>query len=425
VRDRRIDFWRGLCLIDMMVVHLVYQGLKLGEPLQGILGEYTRFAAGGFILLSGLAIGAIYLPRALDPARRRASYEALAWRAVFILGVHYATEIGLLFAWPLMGGVAVERLGHSVREILLLRAGCDLLPFYVIMLLASPLMLELLRRRRDWLLAGASIAIFLIGQLDPYLVRLPLGTEFFPMLWQMIFVAGVLAGAHLKSYDLRAIALKRSVAIAFTAASVVLWLGAFGHDWSIHLHLPLTFWKAPLTLGEALKYLAMVALLVTASDLAWKWIGSSRVIAEVARMGRYSLPVYVLHIWIVRLLEKFSATFELYGPINLVLVLGGVLGMWAFACWLDREKSPVERKAPARWQVALRPPIVAGAIAVALFAINPLLPRMPAPDAPGGALDRPGRLSAIDEDDIAFPGDDSMPTFPLDESRDAVIGVTA
>src|SRR5947209_862340 len=63
-RDGRLDFWRALCLIDMVLVHLVYEGVNFG-PLQRTIGDYTRFAAGGFVFVAGLGIGAIFLPRAM------------------------------------------------------------------------------------------------------------------------------------------------------------------------------------------------------------------------------------------------------------------------------------------------------------------------------------------------------------------------
>src|SRR5436305_8152170 len=78
-RDFRLDFWRGLCLVDMVLVHLVYEGVKMGRVLQPIVGEFLRFAAGGFIFLAGLGVTYIFLPKARDDAKRRGTYQSL-WR---------------------------------------------------------------------------------------------------------------------------------------------------------------------------------------------------------------------------------------------------------------------------------------------------------------------------------------------------------
>src|SRR5580698_5824013 len=79
-RDARLDFWRGLCLIDMVLVHLVYAPhVQFAPALGQWLGEYTRFAAGGFVMVAGLSVGAIFLPRSRQPHKRWSTYRAL-WR---------------------------------------------------------------------------------------------------------------------------------------------------------------------------------------------------------------------------------------------------------------------------------------------------------------------------------------------------------
>src|SRR5580692_1885086 len=93
VRDHRLDFWRGLCLVDMVLVHLVYENVYFGAGLSRFIGEYSRFAAGGFVFVAGLSVGAIYLPRSIDPARRRATYLSLWRRAAILLIVQWASTV--------------------------------------------------------------------------------------------------------------------------------------------------------------------------------------------------------------------------------------------------------------------------------------------------------------------------------------------
>src|SRR4051794_19172589 len=96
-RDHRLDFWRGLCLMDMVIVHMVQQGTQFGALGQEVLADYTRFAAGGYILLSGMTVGFVFYPRALDPDRRWDSYLRLWRRAAFIFAVHlFVTFVELL-----------------------------------------------------------------------------------------------------------------------------------------------------------------------------------------------------------------------------------------------------------------------------------------------------------------------------------------
>jgi hypothetical protein len=58
VRDRRLDLWRGLCLIDMILVHLAHEGVQFGVLTPWIV-DYTRFAAGGFVFVAGLGVGLV------------------------------------------------------------------------------------------------------------------------------------------------------------------------------------------------------------------------------------------------------------------------------------------------------------------------------------------------------------------------------
>lgn len=58
MRDRRLDLWRGLCLIDMILVHLAHEGVQFGVLTPWIV-DYTRFAAGGFVFVAGLGVGLV------------------------------------------------------------------------------------------------------------------------------------------------------------------------------------------------------------------------------------------------------------------------------------------------------------------------------------------------------------------------------
>ena len=99
-RDARLDFWRGLCLIDMVLVHLAEADVQFGEHLKILITTYTRFAAGGFVFLSGLCIGAIFLPKAIVAVRDRGNalsvYRRVWRRMLQILLVEYVSEIGLI-----------------------------------------------------------------------------------------------------------------------------------------------------------------------------------------------------------------------------------------------------------------------------------------------------------------------------------------
>lgn len=346
-RDTRIDFWRGLCLIDMILDHLVWQGMPFGQPWYSILGEYTRFAAGGFIMISGMSIGAIFLKRISDPQRKWPTYRRLWRRSGYILLVHYVATTCFLLIYPLLGGEPFQSVPTLLWQILIFRQGSDLLPFYVVMVALTPGMLELVQRGKWWVLALLSLGGFIFGLYHPYFLMLPIQTTFMILPWQFVFVFGVLCGAALPHYDKLAPRIKTAAAAAAVVFMAVMFFAAYGGDWGLKLSLPLVFWKIPLSVGETLKYLAYMLAMMLVSDRVWRWIGQGGFVGFSARMGRRSLAMYVVHVFFVAFLIHWAKAMEWSGTHALLLALLGVLGLWAVAKWMDVWKAIVER--PIRW----------------------------------------------------------------------------
>ncbi len=400
-----MDFWRGLCLIDMLLVHLIHQGMSLGTYVAGKapgidlwIGEYTRFAAGGFVFIAGLSIGRIFLPRARDPEKRWATYRALWKRSLVILAVHYIAEVGFLVMWPLFGGVPFRRISTPIIDILLFRAGYDLLPFYVVMVALAPLMLEMVRRGLWWALALASMELFFWAHTTGawHTFALPIQHDFFPILWQIIFVAGVVAGEFLPKYDRLSARPKIYAAIVLWLAQIVLFLAYYGPNFNLRLWLPLEFAKVPLTTGETLRYLTLILAIMATTDLVWSSrLAGGKVARFCERLGRNSLAVFVFHVWIVQLTVRSAPSVHfVLGRIFLAIVAVGLL--WLFAVVLEasggkRKKrsaakapsAPTTEAAPTKprralWRMPLalggRPigvlPAMAVGTVVALWAIN-------------------------------------------------------
>lgn len=81
-RDQRLDVWRGLCLVDVVLVHLAFAGLGFPEPLDSAVKHWFRFAAGGFVFLAGMTVATVFAPMVLrSPADRRRAYARLWKRA--------------------------------------------------------------------------------------------------------------------------------------------------------------------------------------------------------------------------------------------------------------------------------------------------------------------------------------------------------
>jgi len=365
-RDLRIDFWRGLCLIDMLLVHLAMQGLPLSTGPYMFITEYTRFAAGGFVFMSGLVIGFIYLPKACDSDRRRVAYSGLVRRALFIMGVHYAATIFFLAYYPLADSKPYDDVWFHVREVLLLRSGSDLLPFYAAMLVACPLILELLRRKLWPVLVVGSILLFVWGTQYPYTLALPMGgAAFIAPLWQLIFVAGMLAGAFKAKYDQ-----SRRKLLFVVVGAVAAWttVGAYGKPFGLPDLSPFVFAKAPLTLGEVIRYLSLTTTILIGTDLCWPLLSRSWLVGMVSRMGRRTLSMYVLHVWVIGLVLPLALRWGDSSNSSSFLAMGvAVVLLAAIAYAMDvttllRTRWSGFNFAPLRLPLAIRmPALIAGA----------------------------------------------------------------
>jgi hypothetical protein len=353
-RDERLDFWRGLCLIDMVLVHLYYQKVQLGSVLGPIIGSYTRFAAGGFIFISGMSIGMIFLPRALDPTRRSATYISLWRRALYILGIQYINALGQMLLADMEGnGGAYTSVWHVLRNVLLMRDGGDLLPFYILMIALSPFLLELLRRKGGWIvIAGISLAGFIYGMRNPWAFAMATHDKFPPILWQGVFVCGIIFASIFKRYD--RLPLRGKILAAGIAWSVfaLLFVSEYSYDFNFHpLNLHLSFSKIPLSDGEALRYLSMIFGIIVTTDMLWKRFIASSAFAEfVQTLGRKSLAVYVCHLWIVEGVAILAAYWWWMGMWQIVLAIASVLFLWFFALLLDLRTTP--RRATQSFAVA-------------------------------------------------------------------------
>jgi hypothetical protein len=385
VRDRRLDFWRGLCLVDMVLVHLVWEGLDVGQALAPAIGEYTRFAAGGFVFVAGAGVGLVFLPRARDPLRRAGAYGELWRRAAYILGVHYAATASFLALGVLRGGEALSggALG-AVRDVLTFREAPpygDILPLYVALLALSPGLIEVLRRGLWPLIALASTGLFALGQQHPWALS-PRAPEVFPLvLWQAVFVAGLLFGAMLPRLDRapRAAFLGAAALAALSFAGLT--LAAYGAALGLPLPTPLTFSKVPLSTGELLRYLAATLLVVLVTGLLWRRLERRALAHFVEVLGRRSLAVYVAHVWVQAAVMALAFRLAWLGEARVLLALPALAALGALAWGL--EALPPRGLRRARVSAALRrgAALPAGAAAAALLVAA--LGAMRSPDAPG------------------------------------------
>jgi hypothetical protein len=350
-RDQRLDFWRGLCLVDMVFVHLAFERLQFPWPFTDIFGYYTRFAAGGFVFIAGLGVGLIFLPKAVGPwPTRRPVYRRLWRRAGFLLLIHYLTATAF-FSLDLWRGFTpwpdtVWRVGAAILTLRFLPHYGDILPLYVLLLAAAPLINEV-RLRLGWLpVAAASIVLVGVGQAHPWMLSVHAGENFPPALWQVFFVAGLVFGVQYPAYRRAPLAYKRGLCALSWVAFAVIFLSQYGHTLGIVRAAPLalTFRKVPLSLGEIYWYFTLFLTLLLSSDLLWErrlagrsWVGF------VSRLGRRSLPVYVGHVFGQALVMQVVWRGGVSASTQMLLVGSDLAALWALAWIRDQGWSGARR----------------------------------------------------------------------------------
>jgi hypothetical protein len=276
--------------------------VQFGHALGKFFGEYARFAAGGFVFLAGVGVGRFFLRKVQNPVTRRAAYLRLWRRATILLCAHYiATFLHILFdQW--LGYVPINGTPLDVvKDVILMRQGDDLLPFYVILTSITPLLLALLRRRDGFVwVAAISITLFRVGSLHPTWLLLSANPRFPILLWQMVFITGLLCGAGFSRYDKMSRRTKATIMTVAWIAFFVLFYSDYAPDFGWpQLNLGLIFNNRPLSLGEMLRYLSITIGILTGVDLLWPIIGHNWFASILSTLGRRSLFVYVSHLFVV------------------------------------------------------------------------------------------------------------------------------
>jgi hypothetical protein len=375
-RDSRVDFLRGLAIVFVVVNHVGMTSL-----FQLFTQEAVGFVSGAelFVLFSGLVLGMVFGPRVkdnfgdvVDHATKRAG-KLYATALTVLIGVFLVSLVPAINADTLTSfvdqGTGAAGRGGAGRSydlyagmdsllhfpvapevipgILLLQFGpwqFNVMGLYVILLLASPLVLwALLRGKVLWVLA-VTTALYAAGAV--FRIRL-LPSEFedsFPLLvWQVLFIVGMVAGYHRRQI-IGWLSAHPFVVVVCTVLAAALEFLAWGNpylansfdvrvailpDTSYRALYDAYFGRTYLGVGRLLNVLVLVVAAYALLTAYWKPV--HRALGWfLIPLGRATLYVFIIHVALIAVIANIPVLQEgrvLFNTAAYAVILALLWGM--------------------------------------------------------------------------------------------------
>jgi hypothetical protein len=394
-----LDGLRGACLIFMTLTHLEFgRGYALG---------YTHFkhlgfadSAQAFIFLSGLLVGLVgmrqYTREGIEQVALRYRGRALqlyAWHLLLLLLLLLASRL-LPGAWTAWGSWLQHLLDHggsyavASAGLLYQPTLLDILPQYMLYLLAAPLAIRLIAEGRTGFVVAGMIVIWLAvqmgledvptGWIEGNLViggiAIALRSAFNPLGWQLAFFGGLAIGAILQRGDLKPEQifprdsrflpqLALGLLIAFAALRLLVTLGLL--DDATMANVGAAERRADLGVLPTLNFAALAYLIgwlmTVGPTIDEGWVqrlgaGARRIFEhpQLLCLGRHALPVFCYHVILMYSLRYVDARL---GPIPdpwfSLIGVAAIASLFLVAKLLDSGQ-PVREMMPAAGRLTAR-----------------------------------------------------------------------
>jgi hypothetical protein len=355
-RDLRLDLFRGIGLWMIFLDHIPHDVVAWLTLRNYGFSDAAEF----FVFISGYLAGYIY-----GPIVRGGQFLAATKRLAMRAWQMYVAHIMLFLLFTAQIARTVRKFDNPMYEdefnvhnflqhpdVLIGQAlslrykpvNLDVLPLYISLVLASPLILWCLVRRPNLTLVASAVLYVLARWFDWNLASYPPGTTWYfnPFAWQLMFVfaawCGVGGVAKLQFIIQSRVALGVAVAwILFALLIVMTWHSAFLESlvpkWMIKVIYPID--KTDLDMLRFTHFLAL-ALVVTRYFPRKSEILASKWLRPLILCGQHSLPIFCFGVflsfgahWI--LMQYTRGVWE-----QLVVSAAGVVIMVALAWLLDR-----------------------------------------------------------------------------------------
>jgi hypothetical protein len=355
-RDLRLDLFRGMGLWMIFLDHIPHDVVAWLTLRNYGFSDAAEF----FVFISGYLAGYIY-----GPIVRGGQFLAATKRLAMRAWQMYVAHIMLFLLFTAQIARTVRKFDNPMYEdefnvhnflqhpdVLIGQAlslrykpvNLDVLPLYISLVLASPLILWCLVRRPNLTLAASAVLYVLARWFDWNLASYPPGTTWYfnPFAWQLMFVfaawCGVGGVAKLQFVIQSRVALVVAVAwIVFAFLIVMTWHSAFLESlvpkWMIKAIYPID--KTDLDMLRFTHFLALALVVTRYLPRNWAPL-TSKWLRPLILCGQHSLPIFCFGVflsfgahWI--LMQYTRGVWE-----QLVVSGAGILIMIAAAWLLDR-----------------------------------------------------------------------------------------
>jgi hypothetical protein len=355
-RDLRLDLFRGIGLWMIFLDHIPHDVVAWLTLRNYGFSDAAEF----FVFISGYLAGYIY-----GPIVRGGQFLAATKRLAMRAWQMYVAHIMLFLLFTAQIARTVRKFDNPMYEdefnvhnflqhpdVLIGQAlslrykpvNLDVLPLYISLVLASPLILWCLVRRPNLTLVASAVLYVLARWFDWNLASYPPGTTWYfnPFAWQLMFVfaawCGVGGVAKLQFIIQSRVALGVAVAwILFALLIVMTWHSAFLESlvpkWMIKVIYPID--KTDLDMLRFTHFLALALIVSRYVPRHWPVL-ASKWLRPMVMCGQHSLPIFCFGVFL-----SFAAHWVLMQYTRgvweqLVVSAAGILAMIAIAWVLDR-----------------------------------------------------------------------------------------
>jgi hypothetical protein len=366
-RDLRLDLMRGIGQWMVFLDHIPYDIVSWLTLRNYGFSDAAEF----FVFISGYTAGFVYGPAVANGQFLAATKRLLkrAWQLyvahifLFLFFVAQIARAARRFDNPMYGNeynifLFLEHPDVMIGQTLMLKfkpVDLDVLPLYIVLVLALPAILWGLVKIPRWTLLGSAILYVLARYFDWNLPSFPGGNWYFnPFAWQLLFVFGTWCGLN-GAAEIAALIRSRAVLIlalawiAFAFLIVMTWhvpvLDAMIPKWMIHVIYPID--KSDLDMFRLIHFLALAVVFVRYIPRDWPAL-RSRLLRPLVLVGQHSLPIFCLGVFLSFAAHWFLVQIEGDIAAQILVSVAGMAAMVGVAWVLDKFKALPDRFAPRK-----------------------------------------------------------------------------